>query len=299
MRRMTLVAVVVALLAGAAMLLVATVVAADDNDGDGDEDEVRLDYVDEWLDGTLVNCEPASISYGYELDGEVCDVEDGPWSDELETLLGDLDRDKDRERVADLVYELLVADAECDGLNSVDHVRGVIVDPRAEKKCRRSTVVTETDALSCAGQVVVALGEGSASERRGRLHDMLFMPEEDERPACGQPRVTGTPPSPPTTPPPTPPTPPPTTTTTEPPLTPPTTTTTEPPLTPPTTTTTEPPLTPPTTTTTEPPLTPPTTTTTEPPLTPISDEDGITTAYLEQLGLYNCKEDSDGYVVCD
>ena len=87
-----------------------------------------------------------------------------------------------------------------DGLNSVDHVRGVIVDPRAEKKCRRSTVVTETDALSCAGQVVVALGEGSASERRGRLHDMLFMPEEDERPACGQPRVTGTPPSPPTTP---------------------------------------------------------------------------------------------------
>ena len=288
MRRMTLVAAVVALLAGAAMLLVATVVAADDNDGDGDEDEVRLDYVDEWLDGTLVNCEPASISYGYELDGEVCDVEDGPWSDELETLLGDLDRDKDRERVADLVYELLVADAECDGLNSVDHVRGVIVDPRAEKKCRRSTVVTETDALSCAGQVVVALGEGSASERRGRLHDMLFMPEEDERPACGQPRVTGTPPSPPTTPPPTPPTPPP-----------PTTTTTEPPLTPPTTTTTEPPLTPPTTTTTEPPLTPPTTTTTEPPLTPISDEDGITTAYLEQLGLYNCKEDSDGYVVCD
>ena len=276
MRRMTLVAAVVALLAGAAMLLVATVVAADDNDGDGDEDEVRLDYVDEWLDGTLVNCEPASISYGYELDGEVCDVEDGPWSDELETLLGDLDRDKDRERVADLVYELLVADAECDGLNSVDHVRGVIVDPRAEKKCRRSTVVTETDALSCAGQVVVALGEGSASERRGRLHDMLFMPEEDERPACGQPRVTGTPPSPPTTPPPTPPTPP-----------------------PPTTTTTEPPLTPPTTTTTEPPLTPPTTTTTEPPLTPISDEDGITTAYLEQLGLYNCKEDSDGYVVCD
>ena len=263
MRRMTLVAAVVALLAGAAMLLVATVVAADDNDGDGDEDEVRLDYVDEWLDGTLVNCEPASISYGYELDGEVCDVEDGPWSDELETLLGDLDRDKDRERVADLVYELLVADAECDGLNSVDHVRGVIVDPRAEKKCRRSTVVTETDALSCAGQVVVALGEGSASERRGRLHDMLFMPEEDERPACGQPRVTGTPPSPPTTPPPTPPTPPPpTTTTTEPPLTPPTTTTTEPPLTPPTTTTTEPPLTPPTTTTTEPPLTPPTTTTT-------------------------------------
>ena len=288
MRRMTLVAAVVALLAGAAMLLVATVVAADDNDGDGDEDEVRLDYVDEWLDGTLVNCEPASISYGYELDGEVCDVEDGPWSDELETLLGDLDRDKDRERVADLVYELLVADAECDGLNSVDHVRGVIVDPRAEKKCRRSTVVTETDALSCAGQVLVALGEGSASERRGRLHDMLFMPEEDERPACGQPRVTGTPPSPPTTPPPTPPTPPP-----------PTTTTTEPPLTPPTTTTTEPPLTPPTTTTTEPPLTPPTTTTTEPPLTPISDEDGITTAYLEQLGLYNCKEDSDGYVVCD
>ena len=287
MRRMTLVAAVVALLAGSAMLLVATVVAADDNDGDGDEDEVRLDYVDEWLDGTLVNCEPASISYGYELDGEVCDVEDGPWSDELETLLGDLDRDKDRERVADLVYELLVADAECDGLNSVDHVRGVIVDPRAEKKCRRSTVVTETDALSCAGQVVVALGEGSASERRGRLHDMLFMPEEDERPACGQPRVTGTPPSPPTTPPPTPPTPPPTTTTTE------------PPLTPPTTTTTEPPLTPPTTTTTEPPLTPPTTTTTEPPLTPISDEDGITTAYLEQLGLYNCKEDSDGYVVCD
>ena len=288
MRRMTLVAAVVALLAGAAMLLVATVVAADDNDGDGDEDEVLLDYVDEWLDGTLVNCEPASISYGYELDGFVCDVEPGPWSDELETLLGDLDRDKDRERVADLVYELLVAGSECDGLNSVDHVRGVIVDPRAEKKCRRSTVVTETDALSCAGKVVVALGEGSASERRGRLHDMLFMPEEDERPACGQPRVTGTPPSPPTTPPPTPPTPPP-----------PTTTTTEPPLTPPTTTTTEPPLTPPTTTTTEPPLTPPTTTTTEPPLTPISDEEGITTAYLEQLGLYNCKEDSDGYVVCD
>ena len=288
MRRMTLVAAVVALLAGATMLLVATVVAADDNDGDGDEDEVRLDYVDEWLYGTLVNCEPASISYGYELDGFVCDVEPGPWSDELETLLGDLDRDKDRERVADLVYELLVAGSECDGLNSVDHVRGVIVDPRAEKKCRRSTVVTETDALSCAGQVVVALGEGSASERRGRLHDMLFMPEEDERPACGQPRVTGTPPSPPTTPPPTPPTPPP-----------PTTTTTEPPLTPPTTTTTEPPLTPPTTTTTEPPLTPPTTTTTEPPLTPISDEEGITTAYLEQLGLYNCKEDSDGYVVCD
>ena len=287
MRRMTLVAAVVALLA---MLLVATVVAADDNDGDGDEDEVRLDYVDEWLDGTLVNCEPASISYGYELDGEVCDVEDGPWSDELEALLGDLDRDKDRERVADLVYELLVAAAECDGLNSVDHVRGVIVDPRAEKRCRRSTVVTETDALSCAGQVVVALGEGTASERRGRLHDMLFMPEEDERPACGQPRVTGTPPSPPTTPPPTPPTPP-TTTTTEPP--PPTTTTTETP--PPTTTTTETP--PPTTTTTETP--PPTTTTTEPPLTPISDEDGITTAYLEQLGLYNCKEDSDGYVVCD
>ena len=139
---------------------------------------MRLDYVDEWLDGTLVNCEPASISYGYELDGEVCDVEDGPWSDELETLLGDLDRDKDRERVADLVYELLVAAAECDGLNSVDHVRGVIVDPRAEKKCRRSTVVTETDALSCAGQVVDALGEGTASERRGRLHDMLFMPEE-------------------------------------------------------------------------------------------------------------------------
>ena len=202
MRRMTLVAAVVALLA---MLLVATVVAADDNDGDGDEDEVRLDYVDEWLDGTLVNCEPASISYGYELDGEVCDVEDGPWSDELETLLGDLDRDKDRERVADLLYELLVAAAECDGLNSVDHVRGVIVDPRAEKRCRRSTVVTETDALSCAGQVVVALGEGSASERRGRLHDMLFMPDEVERPACGQPRVTGTPPSPPTTPPPTPP----------------------------------------------------------------------------------------------
>ena len=283
MRRMTLVAAVVALLA---MLLVATVVAADDNDGDGDEDEVRLDYVDEWLDGTLVNCVPASISYGYELDGEVCDVEDGPWSDELETLLGDLDRDKDRERVADLVYELLVAGAECDGLNSVDHVRGVIVDPRAETKCRRSTVVTETDALSCAGQVVVALGEGSASERRGRLHDMLFMPEEDERPACGQPRVTGTPPSPPTTPPPT-------TTPTEPP---PTTTTTEPPP-PPATTTTETP--PPATTTTEPPLTPPTTTTTEPPLTPISDEDGITTAYLEQLGLYNCKEDSDGYVVCD
>ena len=188
MRRMTLVAAVVALLAGAAMLLVATGVAADDNDGDGDEDEVRLDYVDEWLDGTLVNCEPASISYGYELDGEVCDVEDGPWSDELETLLGDLDRDKDRERVADLVYELLVADAECDGLNSVDHVRGTIVDPRAEKKCLRNTVVTETDALSCAGKVVVALGEGSASERRGRLHDMLFMPEEDERPACGQPR---------------------------------------------------------------------------------------------------------------
>ena len=237
MRRMTLVAAVVALLAGAAMLLVATVVAADDNDGDGDEDEVRLVYVDEWLDGTLVNCEPASISYGYELDGEVCDVEDGPWSDELETLLGDLDRDKDRERVADLVYELLVANAECDGLNSVDHVRGMIVDPWAEKKCLRSTVVTETDALSCAGQVVVALGEGSASERRGRLHDMLFMPEENERPACGQPRVTGTPPSPPTTP---------TTTTTEPP---PTTTTTEPP---PTTTTTEPP---PTTTTTEPPPT--------------------------------------------
>ena len=260
MRRMTLVAAVVALLAGAAMLLVATVVAADDNDGDGDEDEVRLDYVDEWLDGTLVNCEPASISYGYELDGEVCDVEDGPWSDELETLLGDLDRDKDRERVADLVYELLVADAECGGLNSVDHVRGMIVNPWAEKKCLRSTVVTETDALSCAGQVVVALGEGSASERRGRLHDMLFMPEEDERPACGQPRVTGTPPSPPTTPPPTTTTtepPPPTTTTTEPP---PTTTTTEPP--PPTTTTTEPP--PPTTTTTEPP--PPTTTTTEPPV---------------------------------
>ena len=286
MRRMTLVAAVVALLA---MLLVATVVAADDNDGDGDEDEVRLDYVDEWLDGTLVNCEPASISYGYELDGEVCDVEDGPWSDELEALLGDLDRDKDRERVADLVYELLVAAAECDGLNSVDHVRGVIVDPRAEKRCRRSTVVTETDALSCAGQVVVALGEGTASERRGRLHDMLFMPEEVERPACGQPRVTGPPPSPPTTT--TTETPPPTTTTTETP--PPTTTTTEPP--PPTTTTTETP--PPTTTTTETP--PPTTTTTEPPLTPISDEDGITTAYLEQLGLYNCKEDSDGYVVCD
>ena len=285
MRRMTLVAAVVALLAGAAMLLVASVVGADDNDGDGDEDEVRLDYVDEWLDGTLVNCVSASISYGYELDGEVCDVEDGPWSDELETLLGDLDRDKDRERVADLVYELLVAGSECDGLNSVDHVRGVIVDPRAEKRCRRSTVVTETDALNCAGQVVVALGEGSASERRGRLHDMLFMPDEVERPACGQPRVTGTPPSPPTTPPPTPPTPPP-----------PMTTTTEPP---PTTTTTEPPLTPPTTTTTEPPLTPPTTTTTEPPLTPILDEDGITTAYLEQLGLYNCKEDSDGYVVCD
>ena len=297
MRRMTLVAAVVALLA---MLLVATVVAADDNDGDGDEDEVRLDYVDEWLDGTLVNCVSASISYGYELDGEVCDVEDGPWSDELETLLGDLDRDKDRERVADLVYELLVAGSECDGLNSVDHVRGVIVDPRAEKRCRRSTVVTETDALSCAGQVVVALGEGTASERRGRLHDMLFMPDEDERPTCGQPRVTGPPPSPPTTtttetPPPTTTTtetPPPTTTTTETP--PPTTTTTETP--PPTTTTTEPPLTPPTTTTTEP---PPTTTTTEPPLTPISDEDGITTAYLEQLGLYNCKEDSDGYVVCD
>ena len=254
---MTLVAAVVALLAGAAMLLMATVVAADDNDGDGDEDEVRLDYVDEWLDGTLVNCEPASISYGYELDGEVCDVEDGPWSDELETLLGDLDRDKDRERVADLVYELLVANAECDGLNSVDHVRGMIVDPRAEKKCLRSTVVTETDALSCAGQVVVALGEGSASERRGRLHDMLFMPEQDERPACGQPRVTGTPPSPPTT---TTTEPPPTTTTTEPP---PTTTTTEPP---PTTTTTEPP---PTTTTTEP---PPTTTTTEPPPTTTTTE---------------------------
>ena len=260
----TILTVGIALVATLALLLGATPVAADDNDGDGDEDEVRLDYVDEWLDGTLVNCEPASISYGYELDGEVCDVEDGPWSDELETLLGDLDRDKDRERVADLVYELLVAGSECDGLNSVDHVRGVIVDPRAEKKCRRSTVVTETDALSCAGKVVVALGEGSASERRGRLHDMLFMPEEDERPACGQPRVTGTPPSPPTTPPPTPPTPP-----------------------------------PPTTTTTEPPLTPPTTTTTEPPLTPISDEDGITTAYLEQLGLDNCKEDSDGYVVCD
>ena len=231
MRRMTLVAAVVALLA---MLLVATVVAADDNDGDGDEDEVRLDYVDEWLDGTLVNCVSASISYGYELDGEVCDVEDGPWSDELEALLGDLDRDKDRERVADLVYELLVAAAECDGLNSVDHVRGVIVDPRAEKRCRRSTVVTETDALSCAGQVVVALGEGTASERRGRLHDMLFMPDEDERPACGQPRVTGPPPSPPTTT--TTETPPPTTTTTETP--PPTTTTTETP--PPTTTTTEP-----------------------------------------------------------
>ena len=98
MRRMTLVAAVVALLAGAAMLLVATVVAADDNDGDGDEDEVRLDYVDEWLYGTLVNCEPANISYGYELDGFVCDVEPGPWSDELETLLGDLDTDKDRER---------------------------------------------------------------------------------------------------------------------------------------------------------------------------------------------------------
>ena len=289
MRRMTLVAAVVALLAGATMLLVAPVVAADDNDGDGDEDEVRLDYVDEWLYGTLVNCTPVSHAYG----SFNCDVEDGPWTDELETLLGDLDRPKDRERVTDLVHELLVAASECDGLNSVDHVRGVIVDPDPEKTCRRSTIVTETDALSCAGQVVVALGEGTASERRGRLHNMLFIPQEAERPTCGQPQVTGTPPSPPTT------------ITTEPPLTPPTTITTEPPPTtittepPPTTTTTEPPLTPPTTTTTEPPLTPPTTTTTESPLTPILDEDGLTTAYLEQLGLYNCKVDSDGYVVCD
>ena len=189
----------IALVAALALLLGATPAAADDNDGDGDEDEVRLEYVDEWLDGTLVNCVAATISYGYELDGFVCDVEAGPWADELETLLGDLDRDKDRERVTDLVYELLVADSECDGLNSVDHVRGVIVDPTAEQKCRISTVVAETDALSCAGQVVDALGGGSASERRGRLHDILFTPEEAGRPAlCGQPRVRGTMPSPPT-----------------------------------------------------------------------------------------------------
>ena len=187
----------IALVAALALLLGATPAAAEDNDGDGDEDETRLAHVDEWLDGTLVNCVAASISYGYELDGFVCDVEAGPWADELETLLGDLNRAEDRERVTDLVYELLVA--ECEGVGSTNPRPGVIDDPTADSRCRARTVVTERDALSCAGQVVDALGGGSVWDRRGRLHDILFTPQEAGRPAlCGQPRVTGTMPRPPT-----------------------------------------------------------------------------------------------------
>ena len=182
----TILTVGIALVATLALLLGATPVAADDNDGDGDEDEVRLEYVDEWLDGELVDCAPDPLEF---FDGLYCDVEDGPWSDELETLLGDLNRGKDRERVTDLVYELLVA--ECKGRNNEDNVSGL-------GRCR-AAIVTETDALSCAGQVVDALGGGEAWERRGRLHDMLFSPEEVGRPAlCGQQRVIGTVRRPPT-----------------------------------------------------------------------------------------------------
>ena len=181
----TILTVGIALVATLALLLGATPVAADDNDGDGDEDEARLEQVDEWLDGALVNCVPDHTGY----DGLYCDVDDGPWSDELETLLGDLNRGKDRERVTDLVYELLVA--ECKGRINEDNVHGL-------GRCR-GTIVTETDALSCAGQVIDALGGGEARERRGRLHEMLFSPEEDGRPAlCGQQRVRGTMPRPPT-----------------------------------------------------------------------------------------------------
>ena len=185
----TILTVGIALVATLALLLGATPVAADDNDGDGDEDETRLEHVDEWLDGKLVNCVPASYRLGYDVDGQDCDVDDGPWSDELETLLGDLNRGKDRERVTDLVYELLVA--ECKGRINEDNLSGL-------GRCR-GTIVTETDALSCAGQVVDALGGGEAWERRGRLHDLLFSPEEAGRPAlCGQRRVIGTMRTPPT-----------------------------------------------------------------------------------------------------